>query len=100
MSSEYDEFRNQEQSRALAQEVLRTQWSVNNLKMSAEYDDVMNKKQHYLYGSLNMSRSLITKPTNILIQTAGSRGDVQPYIAIGRALQNRGYTVSIFSNIC
>ena len=32
---------------------------------------------------------------NILITTAGSRGDVQPYIALGKGLQAAGHTVTI-----
>ena len=32
---------------------------------------------------------------NLSILTAGSRGDVQPYIALGQALQNAGHTVRI-----
>ena len=32
---------------------------------------------------------------NVLIQTAGSRGDVQPYIALGKGLQAAGHAVTI-----
>ncbi|MGI9385605.1 MAG: glycosyltransferase, partial [Methyloligellaceae bacterium] len=32
---------------------------------------------------------------NVLILTIGSRGDVQPYVALGTALQARGHTVTL-----
>jgi sterol 3beta-glucosyltransferase len=34
-------------------------------------------------------------PTNITIVTAGSRGDAQPYVALGLALAARGHTVTV-----
>lgn len=38
------------------------------------------------------------RPTKIAIQTVGSRGDAQPYIAIGSALKSAGYQVTILTN--
>jgi len=38
------------------------------------------------------------QPTKIMIITRGSRGDIQPFIAIGCALQREGYTVMVGSN--
>jgi len=35
---------------------------------------------------------------NILIMTNGSRGDVQPYIALAMGLKKAGYNVAIMSN--
>lgn len=35
------------------------------------------------------------RPMNVLIETAGTRGDVQPYIALGKGLQAAGHAVKI-----
>ena len=32
---------------------------------------------------------------NIFIVTLGSRGDVQPYVALGKGLSERGHTVTV-----
>ena len=36
---------------------------------------------------------------NILIATAGSRGDVQPYLALGNGLQAAGHTVTVCTSV-
>jgi sterol 3beta-glucosyltransferase len=36
---------------------------------------------------------------NILILTVGSRGDVQPYVALGRGLRTAGHTVAVATNV-
>uniref|UniRef100_A0A0G4H8D6 Uncharacterized protein n=1 Tax=Chromera velia CCMP2878 TaxID=1169474 RepID=A0A0G4H8D6_9ALVE len=40
----------------------------------------------------------IEKVSRVMIQSIGSRGDIQPFIALGVALKRRGFRVSIFTN--
>ena len=37
---------------------------------------------------------------NVTILTLGSRGDVQPYVALGRGLAATGHTVTLATHIC
>jgi len=38
-------------------------------------------------------------PRRIAIQSVGTRGDIQPYIAIACALKAKGYVVAVFTNV-
>src|SRR3954463_4764982 len=38
--------------------------------------------------------------SNMLLVTQGTRGDVSPFVGLGRGLRARGHTVTLFSNCC
>jgi len=72
----------------------------------------MNKEKNYNFGEIKFicSNTLIDSfspftftiqefdPMKIVIIAPGSRGDVQPYIALGKGLKNAGHTIRIVSH--
>ena len=65
------------------------------------------QKQHFPHALKNFFPKAINVPDNVLLSmpsmhfaclTIGSRGDVQPYIALGRGLQKEGHRVTIVTH--
>lgn len=48
--------------------------------------------------NISVRESEYTSPMKILISTAGSHGDVLPFIALGREFARRGHTVTLYAN--
>ena len=55
---------------------------------------------HELPKVINLPNSLVPmfKPRHFVCLTIGSRGDVQPYIALAKGLQRQGNTVTIVTH--
>lgn len=63
--------------------------------IDSQQEDIHNPPPEY---SENITVPAISPPLNIVIQVVGSRGDVQPCIALGNALQKYGHRVRIASH--
>jgi sterol 3beta-glucosyltransferase len=79
----------------MPQELAHTVVEVNN---TAPNDRIAHKP--FSAGAYNSCPRILDRYTRIVILTAGTRGDVQPFLALGLGLKEAGFQVSVaaFSN--
>lgn len=72
---------------------------IQNTPLPSEAEDAIEKKRTRSSSRLRKSGKTCSLHLNIVIQVIGSRGDIQPFVALGKELKAHGHRVRLATHL-